>query len=83
MDPSKKLNISLIAAGAIVVIATLGVVAYFFFAPASQTAEVRELDTSELDTGPDVAAQVSGAVETPAEKLPETNPFGSYKNPFE
>lgn len=46
-----------------------------------RTATVSEVP--EIDTGPDVGAQVSGAVETPAEKLPGTNPFAGYTNPFE
>lgn len=56
--------------------------AYFFFAPSEESAPVSQ-PAPQIDSGPDVAAQVSGAVETPADKLPETNPFSDYKNPFE
>lgn len=68
----------MLATGGIVVLVAIGTALYFGF---GRTATVTEVP--EIDTGPDIGAQVSGAVETPAEKLPETNPFKGYKNPFE
>ena len=62
--------------GALVIVVVVAV--YFLYTPQQQPVEV-----PAIDTGPDVSAQVSGAVETPADKLPETNPFSDYKNPFE
>ena len=76
MEPAKGRNFLIIGAGGAVL--AIIVTAYFLFV---RTPETTEIPT--LDSGPDVAAQVSGAVETPAEKLPETNPFSNYKNPFE
>lgn len=77
MEPSRGLNVPLVIAGVIVILVIAGAVYVFF----PQKQEVTQ--TPEIDTGPDVSAQVSGAVETPADKLPETNPFSGYKNPFE
>lgn len=59
----------------------VSVVAYLFLAPVSPKMPAEQVPA--IDTGPDVGAQVSGAVQTPAEQLPQTNPFSSYKNPFE
>jgi len=64
--------------GGVVVLAAA--VAAMYFA-VGRTPAVTE--APQIDTGPDISAQVSGAVETPAEKLPETNPFTNYKNPFD
>lgn len=72
----KKLGIP--RAIAIVVAIAVAVAAYFYFAGKQSPAEV-----PVLDSGPDVSTEVSNAVETPAEKIPETNPFKGYKNPFE
>jgi hypothetical protein len=78
MEPQKNTNIPLIIGGAVVV--AIAAVLYWYYALPKQSA-VPTVDTSV--TSPDVSAEVSGAVETPAEKLPETNPFNDYKNPFE
>jgi len=77
MEPSRNLNLPLMIGGVLVLI--IAAAAYFFFVPGQESVQVPEIDTSASD----VSAQVSGAVETPADKLPETNPFSDYKNPFE
>ena len=76
MDSARGPNLPLVIGGVLVLI--IAAAAYFFFAPEPKSDQV-----PQIDSGPDVAAQVSGAVETPADKLPETNPFSGYKNPFE
>ena len=76
MEPAKGLNPAL-AAGGVVVLAILGAIAYALYTPAPPANDI-----PALDAGPDVAGKVSGAVESPGEKLPETNPFSGYKNPF-
>ncbi len=68
--------------GAAVSLVILGVIAYFLYSLTPQSPEI-QTQTPVLDTSPDIGAQVSGAVESPAEKLPQTNPFEGYKNPFE
>lgn len=67
-------------AGILAVVLALAAVVYFFY-PYPEEEQVSEIP--QIETGPDVAAEVSGAVETPAEQLPQTNPFSDYKNPFE
>ncbi len=76
MEPARGLNLPLVIGGVLVLVIVATV--YFFFAPGQESDSI-----PQIDSGPDVAAQVSGAVETPADKLPETNPFSGYKNPFE
>ena len=44
-----------------------------------QQAEVGDITTQEIEVG----TEISAAAQTPAEKLPETNPYSGYKNPFE
>ena len=69
-----------------VLVLVIAAAAYVFFAPGGESVPVSQPASQQalqIDSGPDVAAQVSGAVETPADKLPETNPFSDYKNPFE
>ncbi|MDO8514793.1 MAG: hypothetical protein Q7S50_04580 [bacterium] len=76
MDFTRGPNLPL-AIGGVLVFIIAGAM-YFFFALDRGSDPI-----PKIDSGPDVAAQVSGAVETPADKLPETNPFSGYKNPFE
>lgn len=52
----------------------------YFYAPLMKPVAPQD---DAISAEPDVSAEVSGALETPAEKLPETNPFSGYKNPFE
>lgn len=80
MDFTRGANLPLMIGGVLVLIVVAA--AYFFFAPGGESVPVAQ-PAPQIDSGPDVAAQVSGAVETPADKLPETNPFSDYKNPFE
>lgn len=77
MELSSRLNMSLIIGG-VVLLAAIGTTVYMMYGRTSSVSEI-----PEIDTGPDISTQVSNAVETPAEKLPETNPFAGYKNPFE
>lgn len=72
---------SLIIGGLTLLAILASVVVYLFLAPVSPKVPAEQLPT--IDTGPDVGTQVSGAVQTPAEQLPQTNPFSTYKNPFE
>ena len=85
MDFARGQNLPLAIGGALVLL-IVGAV-YFFYTPQQhdnavpETAPVSAATTT--DTTIDVSAEVGGAVETPADKLPETNPFSDYKNPFE
>jgi len=85
MEPSKSTIPIQVAILAIVIV--VAAAAYYWLSKpdnvsVEQVDQVeQELQAVEDDT--DVSAEVSSAVETPAEKLPETNPFSSYKNPFE
>ncbi len=71
---------SLVIGGVLVLL--IAGAAYFFFAQERQSDPVPKTD-SVSDVTVDVTAEVVEAVETPADKLPETNPFSGYKNPFE
>ena len=75
MESAKRLNLPLL--GGVVVVIVLGAALYLYFGVQSS------YEVPQIDAGPDVGAQVSDAAETPADKLPETNPFTGYKNPFE
>lgn len=77
MEFTKSAQLALISGGIVVALALCASVYFYLLAPQPAS------EVPTIDTGPDVAAQVSGAVETPAEKLPQTNPFSDYKNPFE
>lgn len=72
---------SFVIGGLTLLAVLVSIVAYLFLAPISPNMPTEQVPT--IDTGPDVGTQVSGAVQTPAEQLPQTNPFSSYKNPFE
>lgn len=77
MGDRKKLVLPSAAA----VVVALGIAAYLYYGAQrpSETTQARvDTDTS---TGT-ISAQISGAVESPSEKLPQTNPFSDYKNPF-
>jgi len=78
MDLTRGANLPLVIGGALVLVLVIAAAAYFFFVPAQESEPI-----PQIDSGPDIAAEVGGAVETPADKLPETNPFSDYKNPFE
>jgi len=85
MDLIRGRNLPLAIGGALVLLIAGAV--YFLYTPqqqdnaVSETAPVSAATTT--DTTIDVSAEVGGAVETPADKLPEMNPFSDYKNPFE
>lgn len=84
MEALKSSRAALVAAALGVAVLALGAAAYFYFyAPQSASETPTAEETPALNIGPDVGAEISGAVETPAEKLPETNPFTGYKNPFD
>ena len=72
----------ILATVAVLVIAA-AVAAYVVYRPAPAPAPAQDAAAPTLDSGPDVSAEVSGAVQSPAEQLPETNPFSGYKNPFQ
>ena len=84
MDITQGRNLPL-AIGGVLVLLIAGAV-YFFYTPQQQDNAVSEtapVSASTTTDTIDVSAEVGGAVETPADKLPETNPFSDYKNPFE
>ena len=78
MDLIRGPNLPLVIGGVLVLVLVIAGAAYFFFVPEPQSDPI-----PQIDSGPDVTAEVTAAVETPADKLPETNPFSGYKNPFE
>ena len=78
MELGSKLQSPVFAGAAVLMVAA--VAAYFLYV---QPQAPIEPQLESIDTAPEVSTQVSGAVESPAEKLPETNPFSGYKNPFE
>jgi len=84
MDLIRGRNLPLAIGGALVLLIAGAV--YFLYTPqqqdnaVSETAPVSAATTTDTI---DVSAEVGGAVETPADKLPEMNPFSDYKNPFE
>ena len=84
MDFVRGHNLPLAIGGALVLLIAGAV--YFFYTPQQQDNAVSEtapVSASTTTDTIDVSAEVGGAVETPADKLPETNPFSDYKNPFE
>ena len=79
MDLTRGPNLPLVIGGVLVLLIVGAVYLFFaFFVPEQKSDPI-----PQIDSGPDVTAEVVGAVETPADKLPETNPFSGYKNPFE
>lgn len=74
MESNAKLNLPLIGIGVASLVLALGVYYYFIQLPAPEPV-MESADTS-------VGAQVSSAAQTPADKLPETNPFEAKTNPF-
>ena len=81
MDFARGRNLPVAIGGALVLVIIAAV--YFFYTPPEQSAPAPVPVATTTDTAVDVSAEVGGAVETPADKLPETNPFSDYKNPFE
>jgi len=81
MDLIRGRNLQL-AIGSVLVLVIIAAV-YLFYTPQQQSAPAPAPAATTNDTTVDVSAEVGGAVETPADKLPETNPFSDYKNPFE
>ncbi|MBI5457998.1 hypothetical protein HY971_04730 [Candidatus Kaiserbacteria bacterium] len=85
MDFARGLNLPLAIGGVLVLLIIAAV--YFFYAPQQQSSAAPEAEPASVatttDTTVDVSAEVGGAAQTPADKLPETNPFSDYKNPFE
>ncbi|OGG57809.1 hypothetical protein A2853_04090 [Candidatus Kaiserbacteria bacterium RIFCSPHIGHO2_01_FULL_55_17] len=81
MELQRNATMSLIIGGVVLLI--LVAVGTYFYSGSGDTVPA---DTTELDIG----AEISGAAETPADKLPETNPFKAaetnpfkgYQNPF-
>lgn len=63
----------------VVVVLVCAAVVYFLYRPAP----AQKSSVPTFDSGPNVSKEVSDAVQSPAEQLPETNPFSGYKNPFE
>lgn len=79
MEPASRIKTPILI-GAGILVLVIGAVALFLF---NNNPPDQEEILTTIDTGPDIGVQVSGAVETPADKLPGTNPFTDYKNPFE
>lgn len=76
MQSYERTDVRIVAA--IAALALMGVFVYVLLRAEPGTGEV-----PTVEPAPDVSAQVSGAVETPAEQLPQTNPYTGYKNPFD
>ena len=85
MDITQGRNLQLAIGGGLVLLIAGAV--YFFYTPQQQNNAVPAAEpvsaATTTDTTVDVSAEVGGAVATPADKLPGTNPFSGYKNPFE
>ncbi len=77
MEPHKSANVLMIG-GAVAVLLIVGG-AYYYLSYMATTATSEESAMASEDS---VSAQVSSAVQTPAENLPETNPFDAEANPF-
>ena len=80
MEPHSISNVRLLllCAALISILVIAGAATYYFSGE-----EVVENEAPTVMDVPDVSADVSSAVEAPAERLPETNPYSTYKNPFE
>ena len=81
MDLIRGRNLQL-AIGGVLVLFFIAAVS-LFYPPQQKSPPAPPPAATTNDTTVDVSAEVGGAVETPADKLPETNPFSDYKNPFE
>lgn len=75
MESNTKLNLPLIGIGVAALVLALGAYYYFTQLPVAPEPVAESENTS-------VGAQVSSAAQTPADKLPETNPFTTKTNPF-
>lgn len=82
MEPQKSMRIPLVIGGIIVAV----VIALYWYSKPTAKIPASSADTSL----PGVGADISGAVQNPAEAIPEanpfkaeTNPFAEYPNPFE
>jgi hypothetical protein len=74
MEPQKTPNIPLIVGGALALAALASAVWYYGVRPASAPEPSAGEDT--------VGANISEAAQTPAENIPDTNPFRAETNPF-
>ncbi|OGC87495.1 hypothetical protein A3C20_02945 [Candidatus Kaiserbacteria bacterium RIFCSPHIGHO2_02_FULL_55_25] len=81
MDFARGHNLPIAIGGALVLVIIAAV--YFFYTPQQQSAPTPVPAATTTDITVDVSAEVGEAAQTPADKLPETNPFTGYKNPFE
>lgn len=81
MDFARGHNLPIAIGGALALVIIVGV--YLFYTPPVQNAPAPVPAAITTDTTVDVSAEVGAAAQTPADKLPETNPFTGYKNPFE
>ena len=72
----------LLASGAVIVLIAIGAM-WYILALSEEGAPTPAPAEAFTPVNVEVGAQVSEAAETPADKLPTTNPFSDYKNPFE
>lgn len=75
MQPQKGIDVRLIVAIFVFLCAAL---AYVVYSMRGGEETNRAATTNSTST----SAQISGAAQTPADKLPETNPFKKETNPF-
>ena len=80
MEPKFEGTNTALIGTAVALLLIIGGAAYFL---TSSRAPSTESQIPEITEAPDVSAEVGAATETPADKLPETNPFSESKNPFE
>lgn len=79
MQPLQRVSQPVLIIGGIVTILGLAAAVYYL----NQSKPATEDAVPEIVEAPDVSTDVSAAAQTPAEQLPQTNPFSGYKNPFE
>lgn len=79
MQPGPNLYTPLLLAGAAVALVAVGAFWYMASKAEPEPTPAEAFTPVEIEVG----AQVSEAAETPADKIPETNPYSDYKNPFE
>jgi len=72
-------NANLLAIGSIGIVLILFAGTYYYYSSRLATTASEEPAAA---TDESVGAQVSSAVQTPADNLPETNPFEAETNPF-
>jgi|GEM_PF-1426829 len=76
MQPAKGIDVRIVVG--ILVLLCAGVAYALYVSRDRGAADVAPAPTADNST----SAQISGAAQTPADKIPETNPFKAETNPF-